>query len=72
MQAVAAMKNIHKIEEVRIVIEQNFIFRQYFNVFRVLIDVNSVKTDTIQSLYNLIKLDWQSKSKKLKDIKNKD
>lgn len=72
MQAVAVMKNIHKIEEVRIVIEQNFIFRQYFNVFRVLIDVNSVKTDTIQSLYNLIKLDWQSKSKKLKDIKNKD
>ena len=38
-------------------IEQNFIFRQYFNVFRVLIDVNSVKTDTIQSLYNLIELD---------------
>lgn len=72
MQAVAAMKNIHKIEEVLIVTEQIFIFRQYFNVFGVLIDANSVKTGTIQPLYNLIELDWQSKSKKLKDIKNKD
>ena len=53
-------------------IAQNFIFRQYVNVFRVLIDANSVKTGTIQPLYNLIELDWQSKSKKLKDIKNKD
>ena len=33
MQAVAAMKNIHKIEEVLIVTEQIFIFRQHFNVF---------------------------------------
>ena len=72
MQNVSSMKNIRKIEEVLIITEQNFIFRQYFNVFRVLIDVNSIKTGTIQPLYNLIELDWQSKSKKLKDIKNKD
>ena len=72
MQSVAVVKNIRKIKEVLIITEQNFIFRQYFNVFRILIDANSVKTDTIQPLYNLIELDWQSKSKKLKDIKNKD
>ena len=42
------------------------------STFLVLIDANSVKTGTIQPLYNLIELDWQSKSKKLKDIKNKD
>ena len=72
MQAVAAMKNIHKIEEVLRGTEQNFIFQQHFSVFQLLIDVNSVKTGTIQPLYNLIELDWQSKSKKLKDIKNKD
>ncbi len=72
MQSVAVMKNIHKIEEVLTVTEQNFIFQQHFSVFQLLIDVNSVKTGTIQPLYNLIELDWQSKSKKLKDIKNKD
>ena len=42
------------------------------STFLVLIDTNSVKTGTIQPLYNLIELDWQSKSKKLKDIKKKD
>ena len=72
MQSVAVMKNIRKIKEVLIITEQNFIFQQHFNVFQLLIDVNSVKTGTIQPLYNLIELDWQSKSKKLKDIKNKD
>ena len=62
MQAVAAMKNIHKIEEVLRDIEQNFIFQQHFSVFQLLIDVDSVKTGTIQPLCNLIGLDWQNKN----------
>ena len=62
MQAVAAMKNIHTIEEVLRDIEQNFIFQQHFSVFQLLIDVDSVKTGTIQPLCNLIGLDWQNKS----------
>ena len=66
MQSVAVMKNIRKIEEVLTVTEQNFIFQQDFNVFQVLIDVNSAKTGTIQLFCNLIGLDWQSRIKKFK------